>query len=965
MATLTKNRQAVLDLLFASSNEDFLLLDARGKILGASRKLAASLGYEPEKLTGKAFSVLAPEELNQQPVAPPEEGNQTLKVVTRTGENLHTRWLIVSSGLQGAEDESRLLAAYLKHRLGEEESSDEFLEEAVREPILDALPMGVLVTDRLGRIVVYNQAQENITGIGREQVIGGVLFKDYAKQAPAEVLKSFDKALTGSKTSSEHEFDYTNRFGVQRRLKTCFSTLYGPEDSIHGVIQIMEDISRPRRLEQEIIQTKDFLKRLLDTTPNAIITTDTGGRITFSNRAAETLLGYEKIGFSDVRMEELYPGGHREALQVQKLLEASEGKIENYETYFKNVEGRKVPVSLTISILFDQQGQVVGTIAIVRNLSLEKNLESEYRRSEHYLATIIHESGDAIISLDENEVIKTWSLGAESIFGHSAEEMIGRKIESTLFPDPSNPGELQWIELQLAEHGVLRNYVTERVAADGRRLVVEATYTVLKDRNGKVTGRSIIFRDITERARLERTLQQHVSDLSLINEVSEVLLSTSELNEILGIILVAVTSAQGLGFNRAFMLLVNQQKNALVGELAIGPSNAEEANIIWNELYQKQLSLRELMTSYNTNVEERDILVNEIVRRIRIPLSDKEHPLVRCTEEKQPKNIRNGVAEGLLPQDLAELLGTDTLAVAPMVCKNRCVGLILADNLINWKPIEKESMRLLMVFANLASQAIEQSRLLISLEEKIADLDSAYKQLKESRDLLVRSEKLSAVGEVAAKVAHEIRNPLVSIGGFARFLHREMKKNDPKKAKLHIIIEEVERLERYLRDTLTFLRPNVPVFRLMNPNTLVLETFRMMDIEIDSRSVDIDLQLMDDPPMVELDPEQIRQVLMNIFHNALEAMPDGGRLSVSSCQDEDYITFSIADTGVGIEKSNIERLFTAFFTTKSTGSGLGLAISSQIINNHGGTIGISSRKGEGSVFRISLPIRQIGKGKEA
>ncbi|GAG41033.1 unnamed protein product, partial [marine sediment metagenome] len=210
----------------------------------------------------------------------------------------------------------------------------------------------------------------------------------------------------------------------------------------------------------------------------------------------------------------------------------------------------------------------------------------------------------------------------------------------------------------------------------------------------------------------------------------------------------------------------------------------------------------------------------------------------------------------------------------------------------------------------------------------------------------------------------EIRNPLVSIGGFARFLLREMKEDDPKKEKLRIIIEEVERLERYLRDTLTFIRPNVPVFRVNDPNKLVSETFQMMVTEIEESRMEIELRLMKDPPMVELDPEQIRQVLLNIFRNALEAMPDGGRLSVTSWQDGDYFTFSIADTGVGIDKSNMEKLFTAFFTTKSTGSGLGLPISSQIINNHGGSIGISSRKGEGSVFHITLPVTQSGKVKE-
>jgi PAS domain S-box-containing protein len=964
MATLTKKDKKIFDLLLESSRESFVLLDNNGKMLGVSSQLADFLGYKKDELAGHDFSMLVPEELNDRPLVPLEAGDRIFTVRTTDGRSLRTRWMITSPADKSAGANDFLFAAYLKQLLSNEEDFVEFFVEAVRELILDDLPIGVLVTDRKGRIVLYNRFQENITGVGREKVIGGVLFEDYAGQAPPEVLKSFAETLNNGIKSGEHEFDYTNRFGVQNRLKTRFSPLIDPDGLIHGVIQTLEDVSRPRLLEQEISQTKSFLKRLLESTPNAIITTDVNGRITFSNQTAESLLGNEKNSFSeDLCMADLYLGGRREADQVNELLENSAGTLENYETYLKNVAGGEVPVSLTISRLYDQQ-QVVGSLAIIRNLALEKKLESEHLLNEHYLATVIRDSGEAIISLDENGLIQTWNIGAENIFGYKAEEVVGRKLENFMLPDPSNTGELQWIELQLAEHSVVRNYVTERVTSDGRHLVVEATYTVLRDHEGKTTGRSIIFHDITERARLERALQQHISDLSLINEVSEVLLSTTELNEVLGVILVAVTSSQGLGFNRAFMLLADQQENALIGKLAIGPSNAEEANVIWNELYQKRLTLRELMNSYTRNLEKRDIHVNEIVSRIRIPLSEKENTLTRCLVEKTTLNISNGVAGGVIPQSLVDILGTDTLAVTPMVCKHRGVGLLLADNLINQKPIEEESIRLLKVFAYLASQAIEQSRLYMSLEEKIADLDSAYHQLKENRDLLVRAEKLSAVGEVAASVAHEIRNPLVSIGGFARSLLRELKGNDPKKKRLRIIIEEVERLERYLRGTLTFISSNMPRYVLTDPNKLVRETFMMVDSEIEKSRVEIESQLAEDPPMVELDPEQIRQVLMNIFRNALEAMPDGGRLTVASRRDGDFFTISIEDTGIGIEKSNMEKLFTAFFTTKSKGSGLGLAISSQIINNHGGSIGLSSRKGEGTVFHITLPLRQAWKDKE-
>jgi len=115
---------------------------------------------------------------------------------------------------------------------------------------------------------------------------------------------------------------------------------------------------------------------------------------------------------------------------------------------------------------------------------------------------------------------------------------------------------------------------------------------------------------------------------------------------------------------------------------------------------------------------------------------------------------------------------------------------------------------------------------------------------------------------------------------------------------------------------------------------------------------------------VELDRDQIRQVLLNLFRNALEAMPGGGVITVGSRSENGFVTLSVADTGMGIEQKNMEKLFTAFFTTKSTGSGLGLAISSQIINNHNGTIGLSSRKDEGTVFHITLPVRQQARKEE-
>jgi len=977
MSTVAETQSAALELILQSSREAFLFFDAEGLITGISRQLAGILSWKREDLVGKSLSTLFPPELNLIPEGGLAPGEHNLNAITGLKARMFSRWSLFQSTLDpqvktlfflerlyGPADAEIDSFENAMMELLRAEERDSMLEEAFRGMILDDLPVGVMVVDREGRIVLYNRAQEVITGIGREQALGGYLFRDYASHAAPEVIEAFEQATREVVRGRELEFDYIDRYGHEKRFRARISTLYGNDGNIHGVIQTLEDLSAPRRLEQEIQRTRNFLKRLLDNTPNAILTTDSTGRINFFNRSAEIMLGFDKLGLNDIRMDEIYLGGYREVLQVTRLLEESGGTVENYETYFRAADGDEFPVSLTGSLLYDTAGNSEGAIWIVRNLSLERRLESEILRNEHYLATVTRDSGDAIITVDNDGKVKTWNRGAENIFGYRAEEMQGQSLERLLPPGESYYGEMQWVELQLTEHGELHNYVTERVATGGQRIVVETSISLLRDHRGRAIGRSIILHDITERARLERSLHQHISELSMINEISEALLSSKDLNELLGIILVGVTASQGLGFNRAFILLVDHKDESLVGHYAIGPSNAQEAGMIWHELYQKKQNLRELLDSYKHNVGDHDIQINRVVRSIRIPLSDSGNPLVRCVAERAPLNLVDGVRQGLFPQWLADTLGNDTMAIVPMVCEHRTVGLLLVDNLINRRPIAEDSFNMLRVLANLASQVVERNRLYSSLEEKIADLDRAYKDLKESRDRLVRAEKLSAVGEVAANVAHEIRNPLVSIGGFGRSLLRDCPPEDPRREKVRIILEEVGRLERYLNDTLTFIRPKEPAFRLSDPNDLVRETFRMMDSEIESSGVEIRLELDPSLPQVELDRDQIRQVLLNLFRNALEAMPGGGVITVGSRSENGFVTLSVADTGMGIEQKNMEKLFTAFFTTKSTGSGLGLAISSQIINNHNGTIGLSSRKDEGTVFHITLPVRQQARKEE-
>ncbi len=467
MPTTIESRSTALELVLNSSREAFLFFDSDGVITGVSRQLTGILSLKRDELYGKPLTILFPAELNLISKDSLTPGEHHLNVVTGNKSRMFSRWSLVQSA-----DDPQVKALYFLERLYgpsdaeldsfenamnellRAEERDSMLEEAFRGMILDDLPVGVLVADRDGRIVLYNRAQEVITGIGREKALGAYLFRDYASHAAPEVIEAFQQATREVVRGRELEFDYTDRYSREKRFRARISTLYGNDGNIHGVIQTLEDLSAPRRLEQEIQRTRNFLKRLLDNTPNAIFTTDSTGRINFFNRSAEIMLGFDKLGVHDIRMDEMYLGGYREVLQVNRLIEESGGTLENYETYFRAADGDEFPVSLTGSLLYDNASNLEGAIWIVRNLSLERRLESEILRNEHYLATVTRDSSDAIITVDNDRRIRTWNRGAERIFGYGAEEMIGQGMDHILPSGESYSGELQWIELQLELAGI-------------------------------------------------------------------------------------------------------------------------------------------------------------------------------------------------------------------------------------------------------------------------------------------------------------------------------------------------------------------------------------------------------------------------------------------------------------------------------------------------------------------------------
>lgn len=229
-------------------------------------------------------------------------------------------------------------------------------------------------------------------------------------------------------------------------------------------------------------------------------------------------------------------------------------------------------------------------------------------------------------------------------------------------------------------------------------------------------------------------------------------------------------------------------------------------------------------------------------------------------------------------------------------------------------------------------------------------------EIKRFEESIIRAKNLASLGKLSAGMAHEIRNPLTSIKGYAQYIKMGTD-NEELTSDLDIIIEEVDRLNGIVDRFLSFARPNQPDFKLMDINEVINSIIKLLKKEYSLQNIKINYCLGEVYPFY-MDFEQIKQALLNLILNAIQAMPNGGELSIYSqiSKNKDYNQIEIKDSGMGINEEDYEKIFEPFYTTKDKGTGLGLAISGRIIENHKGIIEVKSVKGEGTSFIIKFPV---------
>ncbi len=429
---------------------------------------------------------------------------------------------------------------------------------------------------------------------------------------------------------------------------------------------------------------------------------------------------------------------------------------------------------------------------------------------------------------------------------------------------------------------------------------------------------------------------QLMHELSL--KMNSVYLDTVKLDEILMAILVGITAHEGLRFNRAFLAMIDD--DVLRGRMAIGPGCREEASKIWEDLNQKGFNFFDIIQEVKSCALNQTSEINQLIQQLEIPLNAIDHLLIRCAIERQTIRVTNGIAHGFDPTGVVNLLGARDFVVVPLYSPRRPLGVIIADNLITGRPITNSYISALELFSSQASLIIEHSRLYMKMEETIAKLEAVNYELDKNKDMLVEAERYSALGHMAAQMAHNIRNPVTAIGGVARILSRKTSHDNINKY-IDVMVKETERIESTLKNLFEFVESET-----IHPETaqiypLLRKALNLLQPETDRHNIEVILDCADTETALEVDSVKIRKALVHLFKNAIDAMADGGTLTIKTSINGPWFKLLITNTGNRIEATFANKAKEPFFTTKTYGTGMGLSIVERIINAHGGTFTIA------------------------
>lgn len=814
---------------------------------------------------------------------------------------------------------------YETERLREKQISE---EKKKMDTLFESVQGGIITLGKEYEIQSANRLVENWTDIKAADLIGKNakdLFHDregFCPHCAAQI--TFQTGQINSITQSRH--------GSHAELTSY--PVKDADDNIRGCVVFIQDITdrvlyheEILSLYKEVASTKDYLESLIENSADAIVTSDMHGIITSWNNGAERIYGYAEIEAVGKYLPFVPEFLAKTEEEYRQKIQHNE-TIKDIETLRKRKDGSIIEVSLTLSPIKDTSGEIIGISGISRDISERKRVEKELIRRNQELSRLFFISSAMRGTLELTRLLRMILTAVTMSDGLGFNRAIlflvdeGKDIiKGAMGVGPANHEEAWKIWGQLSiEKKTLAEMMQDIESGQPE------THSFLDNLSAGIEmplgEDTILTRTVKNKTSfyVADVKNEPLADVILVQQLGTQAYATVPLisrDKVIGVLWVD---------NLFTMRPVTEEDMRFLAGFTNHVASAIENARLFDQVSRAEAELENIFRSISDMVF----------------ITDNNYTI---------KNINKAVAEKI-GKPVNEIIGRKCYEIFHGTSEP--FALCPHHKTVETKKAYIEEVTdsyLGGTFLTSSSPLFDPAGAFLGTVHVVRDIS----ELNLLRERLESAQRMAALGEVAAKVAHEIRNPLVSVGGFARRLEKKLDGNLREYAV--IIAKEVARLEDILKDILGFVKEARLAKKKIRINALIEDILSLIQQETRDKGIILEKQLEDTPPVV-IDPDRVKEALLNIFNNAIQAMAAHGRLTVSAYTLNNFVVTEISDTGTGIEQKDLPFIFIPFYTTKTSGTGLGLAITNRIIEEHKGKIEVQSETGKGTTFKVFLPLKE-------
>jgi PAS domain S-box-containing protein len=755
------------------------------------------------------------------------------------------------------------------------------------------------------------------------------------------------------------------------------------------------------RLVEFFSKDKPFaeaFKCLFENASDAIYILDKNGNFVAVNRKAEELTGFRREDFVGKSFRKIIPLKSLPKA-IKGFLDVVRGKEIRLELELKTATKETVLVEVASTPL-TIKGKIVGTLGIVCDITERVAMENKLKEASRRLEMLFDTAMEGIAIVDAEENLTFVNKAFVDMLGYEEDELIGTNLKK--FVDGQGFKEIRR-QTENRKKGKVGRYELVLFSKGGKPRIFQVSASPLWKEDGSFAGSLAIVMDVTERKKAEKALlesQQKFERLFRSNPDASVYVDVGD---------------RFLDANPRFVELfgytVEEAKGRSLDDLITPKEKKKEAR----ELTQKSM---DGYVYYETKRKKRDgsiipvsisaapIYIDDqfvgcIVSYRDIAERKEMEEKLKESEEKWRSLVKNAPNIIIIVDrdGKIQFVNRTVIDVSPEKVTGRSVYDFIdpkyhdvvrktirqvfqtgegssyeisgtgPDGGTSWYstqvgPIKHDGQ--IVSVTLIAVDVTERKQMQQKLEEYSQQLEEIVekrtRQLKEAQEKLIKSERLAAIGEVAATVGHDLRNPLTGIAGAAYYLKKKLdsKMDKTTEKMLKLIEENIEYSNNIIKDILEYSREIKLELAETAPKAIAKEALFLVKVP---NNIEV-LDATRDEPKIRVDMNKMKRVFVNIIKNAIDAMPKGGKLTIASREKDGVLEIVFADTGIGMAKEFMGKIWMPFFTTKAKGMGLGLPVSKRIVEAHGGNISVESTVDKGTTFTVAIPIKPKIEGGE-